>query len=124
MEFAAGFLIALAIAVTGVGGGVITAPVLMLFFKMPPAQSVGTSLLFAALVKLLVVPVYLYRRLVSFRILGLMLLGGLPGVVAGGAFLKHLHATGKDGVLYLALGGTIAAMAAFNLYRSWRGAAA
>ena len=31
MEFAAGFLIALAIAVTGVGGGVITAPVLMLF---------------------------------------------------------------------------------------------
>src|SRR5438105_10233895 len=72
MEFAAGFLIALAIAVTGVGGGVITAPVLMLFFGMPPAQSVGTSLLFAALVKLLVVPVYLYRRLVSFRILGLM----------------------------------------------------
>src|SRR5438046_405739 len=124
MEFVAGFLIALAIAITGVGGGVITAPVLMLFFGMAPAQSVGTSLLFAALVKLLVVPVYLYRRLVNYRILGLMLLGGLPGVVAGGAVLKQLHATGKDGVLYVALGGTIAAMAAFNLYRTWRNTSA
>src|SRR5437763_743046 len=119
MEFVAGFLIALAIAVTGVGGGVITAPVLMLFFGMAPAQSVGTSLLFAALVKLLVVPVYLYRRLVNRRVLALMLLGGLPGVLAGGLYLKHLHSTGKDGLLYLVLGGTIAATAAFNLYRSW-----
>lgn len=121
MEFAAGFLIALAIAVTGVGGGVITAPVLMLFFGMAPAQSVGTSLLFAALVKLLVVPVYLYRRLVNYRVLGLMLVGGVPGVLAGGIYLKHLHSTGKDSLLYLALGGTIAATAAFNLYRSWSG---
>src|SRR5205085_3903392 len=65
-------------------------------------------------------PVYLYRRLVNYRILGLMLVGGLPGVLVGGALLKHLHAIGKDGVLYVALGSTIAAMAAFNLYRSWR----
>jgi uncharacterized protein len=119
MEFVAGFLIALAIAITGVGGGVITAPVLMLFFRMAPAQAVGTSLLFAAFVKLLVVPVYLYRRLVNYRVLGLMLLGGLPGVLAGGLYLKHLHSTGRDGLLYLVLGGTIAATAAFNLYRSW-----
>ena len=120
MEFIAGFLIALAIAVTGVGGGVITAPVLMLFFGVPPARSVGTSLLFAAIIKLLVVPVYMYRGLVNYRVLGWMLLGGLPGVIAGGALLKHLHAGGKDNVLYLALGLTIAATAAFNLYRTWR----
>src|SRR5205823_9969631 len=62
----------------------------------------GTSLMFAALVKLLVVPVYLYRRLVNYRVLGLMLLGGLPGVVAGGLYLRHLHSTGKDSPLYLA----------------------
>lgn len=120
MEFLAGFLIALAIALTGVGGGVITAPVLMLFFGVPPARSVGTSLMFAAIIKLLVVPTYIYRGLVNYRILGWMLLGGLPGVIAGGALLKHLHAGGKDGVLYLALGITIAATAAFNLYRTWK----
>ncbi len=120
MEFLAGFLIALAIALTGVGGGVITAPVLMLFFGVPPARSVGTLLLFAAIIKLLVVPVYIQRGLVKYRILGWMLLGGLPGLIAGGALLKHLHSGGKDGVLYLALGGTIAVTAAFNLYRTWR----
>ena len=120
MEFLAGFLIALAIALTGVGGGVITAPVLMLFFGVPPARSVGTSLMFAAIIKLLVVPTYIYRGLVNYRVLGWMLLGGLPGVIAGGALLKQLHAGGRDGVLYLALGITIAATAAFNLYRTWK----
>lgn len=120
MEFVAGFLIALAIALTGVGGGVITAPVLMLFFGVPPARSVGTSLLFAAIIKVLVVPTYMYRGLVNYRVLGWMLLGGLPGVIAGGAVLKYLHTGGKDSVLYLALGITIALTAALNLYRTWR----
>lgn len=87
-EFLAGFLIALAIALTGVGGGVITAPVLMLFFGVLPARDVGTSLLFAAIIKLLVVPVYMRRGLVNYGILGWMVLGGLPGVLAGGALLK------------------------------------
>lgn len=121
MEILTGFLIALAIGITGVGGGVITTPVLMLFFGVSPVRSVGTSLLFAALVKLLVVPVYLYRGLVSFRILGWMLLGGLPGVLAGGVLLKRMHSAGQNSLLYLVLGGAIAATAAFNLYRTWRG---
>lgn len=51
MEVLAGFLIAIAIAITGVGGGVLTAPVLLLFVGLPAAQSVGTALLFVAAVK-------------------------------------------------------------------------
>ena len=59
MEFVTGFLIALAIGLTGVGGGTITAPVLMLFFNLPPAQAVGTALTFTAAVKLLAAPLHL-----------------------------------------------------------------
>src|SRR5262245_49123883 len=119
MEIVSGFLIAVAIGVTGVGAGIITAPVLILFFHIPAAHAVGTALAFGFLVKLLVVPMQLYRKQVDFRILGLMLLGGVPVVLAGSSVLNRLTTSGKNGVLYAILGSTIVAMAAINLYRLW-----
>jgi hypothetical protein len=62
MEFLLGFAIAALIGLMGVGGGVITAPVLALFFGVPPAESVGTALIFTAVVKLTAAPIYLFRR--------------------------------------------------------------
>ena len=44
MIFALGFVIALAIGITGVGGGTITVPVLMLFVHLAPDKTVGTAL--------------------------------------------------------------------------------
>jgi uncharacterized protein len=119
MEIVLGFLIAVAIGITGVGAGIITAPVLILFFHMPPARAVGTALAFGVAVKLLVVPVQLYRKQVNFRVLGYMLLGGLPGVVIGSAILARMNTPGRQGILFAALGSTIVLMAAVNLYRLW-----
>lgn len=79
----AGFLIALAVGLTGVGGGVLMTPVLILGFGMQPAAAVGTALLFVTVVKLLAAPVYVVRHQVDYRAAGLLLLGGLPGAAAG-----------------------------------------
>jgi uncharacterized membrane protein YfcA len=117
MIFVIGFLIAVAIGVTGVGAGVITAPVLILFFHMPPARAVGTALAFSVAVKLLVAPVQLWRKLVDFRVLGYMLAGGLPGVFIGTFFLSKLNASGRQDLLYALIGSTIVIMASLNLYR-------
>src|ERR1035441_1654911 len=68
MIYIIGFVIALVIGLTGVGGGTITVPVLILFLHMAPVKTVGTALLFTAAVKLLVAPVYLYRKQVNFRV--------------------------------------------------------
>jgi uncharacterized protein len=119
MEIALGFLIAVAIGITGVGAGIITAPVLILFFHVPPAYAVGTALAFAVAVKLLVVPMQLARKQVNFRVLGYMLAGGLPGVLVGSVILAKLNSPGRQGILYAALGSTIVIMAALNLYRLW-----
>ena len=51
MTFLVGFLIAFAVGLTGVGAGSITAPVLVLFFGLPAAISVGTALMFAAVMR-------------------------------------------------------------------------
>lgn len=119
MEIALGFLIAVAIGITGVGAGIITAPVLILFFHLPPAHAVGTSLAFAVAVKLLVVPMQMARKQVNFRVLGFMLAGGVPGVIAGSIILAKLNVPGRQGILSAALGSTIVLMAAINLYRLW-----
>ena len=117
MEFLLGFAIAVLIGLTGVGGGVVTAPVLTLFLGIPPAESVGTALLFTAIVKCAAAPVYLMRQQVNFRILGLLLLGGLPGVAVGSYVLARLNAANRKGPLFALLGATIILMAVTNLYR-------
>lgn len=119
MEIVLGFLIAVAIGVTGVGAGVITAPVLILFLHVPPARAVGTALAFGVAVKLLVVPMQIYRKQIDYRVLKYLLAGGIPGVLLGSFILAKLNASGSQGILYAVLGLTIIIMAALNLYRLW-----
>jgi uncharacterized membrane protein YfcA len=119
VEVILGFIIAVAIGMTGVGAGVITAPVLILFLHVPAAHAVGTALAFSVAVKLLVVPMQIYRKQVDYRILGYLLAGGIPGVLVGSYILARLNTKGSQGILYAALGSTVVIMAALNLYRIW-----
>src|ERR1700753_160734 len=120
MEYALGFAIALIIAITGVGAGSITAPMLILFLHVPIGLSVGTALAYSALVKLIVVPFQAWRRQISYRVLGLMLLGGLPGVIAGALAMRAFGIRGDQAVLYAVLGFVIILSSVAYLARHWR----
>src|ERR1035438_1521764 len=120
MTILIGFLIALAVGLTGVGAGSITAPVLILFFGLSPAASVGTALAFAAVIKLAVAPLYLFRRQVSRRILLLLCLGGIPGVLAGVVVLGGLNVKRYEHTVFVILGATIGSMASYSLFHSLR----
>jgi uncharacterized protein len=120
MDYAIGFLIAVVIALTGVGAGVITAPLLILFLKVPLEVAVSTALAYSAIVKLIVVPVQIVRKQVNYRVLGWMLLGGLPGVIIGSILFKHVAAHGPRTALSFALGAIIIFTSAFHIYRHYR----
>jgi len=117
MEIALGFLIALAVGLTGVGAGSVTAPALMILLHVPAAPAVGTALIFGAIIKFVAAPSYLWRKQVNFRILGWMLAGGLPGAIAGSLLLDHLKRSEHNALLYGSLGVMIAVSAALNLWR-------
>ncbi len=121
MEIALGFLIAATIGLTGVGGGVLTVPVLILFLGVPAGTAVGTALAFSALVKLPACFVYVQQQKVDYRVLKAMLLGGLPGVVAGSFLLGHLEDAGLRNLVLVLVGLTIAATAGLNLVRLLNG---
>ncbi|PWU10110.1 MAG: permease [Terriglobia bacterium] len=118
MPFLIGFLIAMAVGLTGVGAGSITAPILILFFSISPADSVGTALIFAAVIKLVVAPMYLFRKQVSPRVLVFLCAGGLPGVLAGVYLISALNVRHYEQTLFVLLGTTIATMALYSLYRT------
>ena len=102
-----GFVIAIIISLTGVGAGVVTAPLLILFLKVPVEVAVPTALAFAAIVKIIVVPVQMARKQVSYRILGWMLLRGFPGVVLQLLLFRHVALHGPKALLYVVLGAII-----------------
>lgn len=113
MEIALGFVIAVAIALTGVGAGSLTTPLLILLLGVPARESVGTALIFGAVVKLLTAPVYLLRGQVNARALAYLLVGGLPGVLAGSYLLHGM----RTSVMMAVLGLTITTVALLNLFR-------
>ena len=62
MEYIIGFIIALFIALTGVGAGTITVPILVLFLGVPAAEAVGIGLMFSAAIKMILVPAQIAAR--------------------------------------------------------------
>jgi hypothetical protein len=117
MEILLGFAIAVAIGLTGVGGGVVTAPLLILCLGMPATRAVGTALLYVAAVKTFAVPLYLHRRQVDWRTLAAMLAGGIPGVLAGTALLSGAEARGMSQLVLGVVGLTVAVSASLTLAR-------
>lgn len=117
MEILAGFLIALVIALTGVGAGTITAPVLILFLGVPASAAVGTALIYSAAVKIIVATAQIIRRNVNYRLLLYMLLGGIPGVVIGSLLFRSAAKAGHWAALYWVLGGIIVFSSSWHLYR-------
>jgi uncharacterized membrane protein YfcA len=118
MTFLVGFVVAIAVGLTGVGAGSITAPVLILLFGVTPADAVGTSLVYAAAIKLAVAPVYFWRKQVSLRVLTLLCAGGVPGVLAGVTLIEVLDGKRYQHLLLMLIGATVAIMALFSLYRT------
>ncbi len=122
MEYFIGFIIAIFIALTGVGAGTITTPLLILFLGVPTPIAVSTGLMFSAAVKLVLVPSQVARRQVNWRVLGYMLLGGLPGVLLGSLLLNRLASAGSKQVMNGLLGAVLILTAVYQICFSFRSA--
>ena len=73
-----GFCIGALVGLTGVGGGSLMTPLLILLFGVHAATAVGTDLLFAACTKSVGVAVHARTHTIDWRITGLLACGSLP----------------------------------------------
>jgi uncharacterized protein len=83
-----GFAVGTVVGLTGVGGGSLMTPLLVLLFGIHPATAVGTDLLHAAITKTGGTFVHAKAGRVDWRITGLLAAGSLP---AAAATLLGLH---------------------------------
>ncbi len=74
----AGFLVGTLVGVTGVGGGALMTPILIVLFGVSPATAVGTDLLFAAATKSVGSVVHGFNHTIEWRIVRRLALGSLP----------------------------------------------
>src|SRR5262249_20659963 len=81
MYVAAGLLAGLMVGLTGVGGGSLMTPLLILVFGQSPTVAVGTDLWFAAMTKVAATASFGYSRRVDWRVVGRLALGSIPGAV-------------------------------------------
>jgi uncharacterized protein len=70
------------VGLTGVGGGSMMTPILVLYFGQTPAMAVGTDLMFSATTKLAATASYGFSRRVDWRIVGRLALGSVPAACA------------------------------------------
>lgn len=104
-----GFLVGLIVGVTGVGGGSLMTPLLVLFFGVSPATAVGTDLLYAALTKSLGGWVHSSNGTVDWKVVRRLSTGSLPAALFTIALFNYLGLDEKTlgglvtGVLSVAL---------------------
>lgn len=91
-----GFAIALAVGLTGIGGGSFTVPALLLFAGLSAGEAVGTAFVFAGIVRLVAAPFYLFHRQIHSRYFWLLLRGAVPGLLGGTLVLRYMT-TGHGG---------------------------
>jgi len=104
-----GFVVGLLVGLTGVGGGSLMTPLLILLFGIHPATAVGTDLLYAAATKSAGGIVHGLNRTVDWRVVRRLAIGSVPMTIVTIATLSYFDIKG-DGVRQL-----IGAVLAFAL---------
>jgi uncharacterized membrane protein YfcA len=73
-----GVLVGSLVGFTGVGGGSLMTPILILVFGIHPSTAVGTDLLYASITKTGGSFVHGYNRTIDWKVVGLLALGSVP----------------------------------------------
>ena len=109
-----GFAIALAMGLTGIGGGSFTVPALLLFAGLSAGEAVGTAFVFAGVMRLFAAPFYIFSRQIHSRYFWLLLRGAVPGLLAGTFVLRWMTAHGGNSTVVILLGAVLALSSAIS----------
>ena len=84
-----GLAVGVLVGLTGVGGGSLMTPLLVLLFGIHPSTAVGTDLLYAAATKTVGTAVHGYKRTVQWNIVGRLATGSVPATLVTLWFLSQ-----------------------------------
>jgi uncharacterized protein len=115
--FGVGFLVGL----TGMGGGSLMTPLLILIFGIKPTTAIGTDIFYAAITKTAGGWRHLKLKTVNMPLTWWMAAGSVPSAIAGVWFLDFLErrlGDDLDGTVFAILAGCLLVVGAITLLRS------
>src|ERR1700730_1635142 len=114
-----GFAVGMLVGMTGVGGGSLMTPLLILLFGIHPATAVGTDLLYAAVTKTGGTLIHGLARTIEWHIVGRLALGSVPMTALTLLVLSRLDIKGAAAgeLITTVLGAALFVTAAALIFR-------
>jgi uncharacterized membrane protein YfcA len=120
MTAAAGLLVGTIVGITGVGGGALMTPILVLMFGVVPQTAVGTDLLYASITKMFGTAVHQGHGTVDWLVVRRLAYGSLPAAALTLLWMHHSNAHQvKSGVIITAVGIALLVTALGMLLKDW-----
>jgi uncharacterized membrane protein YfcA len=110
-----GFGVGILVGTTGMGGGSLMTPLLILVFGIKPVVAVGTDLAYAAITKTAGGFLHFRKGTVQTNLAFWLALGSCPGAIAGVILLERL---GLDDILLPLIAGALLLTGALVLFRA------
>jgi uncharacterized membrane protein YfcA len=115
----AGLAVGILVGLTGVGGGSLMTPLLVLVFGFHPVTAVGTDLLYASATKTVGTGVHGFNRTIDWGVVGRLATGSVPATIATLIALNYAgkHYGGTTQAITVILGVTLILTAIAMLFR-------
>ncbi len=116
-----GLCVGAIVGMTGVGGGSLMTPLLIMLFGVHPATAVGTDLLYAAVTKSFGTLVHGYTHTVDWRVVRRLAAGSVPATVATLLVLAQFDMRSAQAahLISRALGAALVATSLTLVFRRW-----
>jgi len=87
----AGLFVGILIGLTGMGGGSLLAPILILIFKVPPVWAVGTDLAYGTVTKAVGSVVHIRQKFVKFKVVFWLACGSVPATLISVFIVQYIR---------------------------------
>src|SRR5713101_1190529 len=91
-----GLFIGFLVGLTGMGGGSLLAPILILFFRVPPVWAVGTDIAYSTVTKALGSIVHIRQKSVDFKVALWLACGSVPATLLSVGLVQYLRKQYSD----------------------------
>jgi uncharacterized membrane protein YfcA len=104
-----GFLVGFLVGMTGMGGGSLMTPILILLFGVSPVTAVGTDLLYACATKTGGVVVHGFNGNIDWRVVRRLALGSLPAsaITMVVLYMLNVHSAASNALFSVALAAAL-----------------
>lgn len=114
----AGLLVGLLVGLTGMGGGALLTPILVLVFRISPLTAISSDLLTSLVMKPVGGAVHLRHGTVNWRLVGWLTAGSVPAGFAGAVTIGSIaHEAGVQNSLKIIIGIALCAAVALTVLR-------